>query len=431
MNTIVSFLAKKYLVFRSKNKSVAFMSRLCFLGILIGTFSLMMTLIITVGFEKTIHNKMQGINAQAIIQSIGNQLDYENIKEILEKDFDYCLQGVSARKTRQMIVNQKDSQQVIFLTGIDPMNESLVTNITEKMFIKDTGGKEVSLEKLLQKNSIVLGYKIAQQIGCKVGDTITVMLPESASKRKVSLRSEKMSVAGVFKVGLEEYDNNVAFASLNYVQVLFDEEGVDSVLVNFRPDKECFSSLVKYYFNRLKKFFSGKSHEEELIEKLRNRLPELQVYSWKDLYPALVSSLRLEKYVMFFIIALISFVAAMNMISLLFMQIQQKRRDIAIYKVMGMPNNMIKKIFLKIGMRITFFASFIGLLCAFIVGFLLKRYPFIELPDVYYISYLPAYLSWEMFLIVFVVVMLIGFFASKIPLQNIDRVNVVEVLRQE
>ena len=57
------------------------------------------------------------------------------------------------------------------------------------------------------------------------------------------------------------------------------------------------------------------TEETAVIEKLKKRLPHLQVNSWKDLYPALVSSLKLEKYVMFFILALITLVASMNMIS--------------------------------------------------------------------------------------------------------------------
>ena len=72
-----------------------------------------------------------------------------------------------------------------------------------------------------------------------------------------------------------------------------------------------------------------------VIQKLRHRLG-LDVYSWKDLYPSLVASLKLEKYVSFFILALILLVASMNIISLLFMQITQKRPTIALLQAMGM-----------------------------------------------------------------------------------------------
>ena len=79
------------------------------------------------------------------------------------------------------------------------------------------------------------------------------------------------------------------------------------------------------------------------------------------------------------------------------MQIQQKRRDIAIFKAMGMSDNRIRNIFLHLGVCITFSASALGLGLAALAGYLLEKYPFIELPDVYYVSYLPARMDPEIF----------------------------------
>ncbi|NDC43116.1 MAG: ABC transporter permease [Chitinophagia bacterium] len=159
--------------------------------------------------------------------------------------------------------------------------------------------------------------------------------------------------------------------------------------------------------------------------------PDFVVRSWQELYPALVASLKLEKYVMFLVIALITLVASMNMVSLLFMQIQQKRRDIAIFQAMGMPHTMIREIFLYIGLFITLIASTLGLLAAGIVGTLLERYPCIQLPDVYYISYLPARLDAEIFIMVFVVTLLIGFVATWLPAYRTRSIKIAQVLREE
>jgi lipoprotein-releasing system permease protein len=149
------------------------------------------------------------------------------------------------------------------------------------------------------------------------------------------------------------------------------------------------------------------------------------------LYPDLVSSLILEKYVMFFILALITLVATLNMISLLFMQIQHKLRDIAIMKTIGLANKPIRSIFLALGVTITLLASLSGLGCAAVAGYLLERYPFIKLPDVYYVSYLPARMDFELFVVVFCATLLLGFLATWIPAQRTKRINIAHVLRQE
>ena len=72
-----------------------------------------------------------------------------------------------------------------------------------------------------------------------------------------------------------------------------------------------------------------RSKEKQVVESLKKRL-DLEVMSWKDLYSSLVSALILEKYAILFILALVALVASLNIISLLFMYVTQKRTDIAI-----------------------------------------------------------------------------------------------------
>ena len=113
------------------------------------------------------------------------------------------------------------------------------------------------------------------------------------------------------------------------------------------------------------------------------------------------------------------------------MQIQQKKRDIAIFKAMGMAHRYIKRIFLIIGLTITTLASTIGLTLAAIAGHILEKHQFIKLPDVYFVSHLPARLEPEIFVIVFSCIMLLGFLATWIPANRTKKINVVDVLRQE
>ena len=417
MENISSLISKKYLAFKQKDSSVSFMIRICFFGILIGSFALMLTLIVMNGFEKQIHEKMQGINAQVIIHSPGNKLDYQNIKKHLETNFPNEVAGISGQITRQVILDRNKDHSVLFIKGIDPENEAKVTQLHQKITLPIFKNKKESLKTLLTKNGIIIGIKTAEQQKLNIGDEITILIPKAGGRSKINLKKRKATVTGFFKIGLEDYDNNLAFASLSFLKELFKEgEGVDQIYIKLKNDT---SSL----FHR--------NSEERIISNLQKDLSGLSVSSWKEFYPALVASLKLEKYVMFFILVLIVLVASMNLISLLSMQIQQKKRDIAIFKTMGMRNHNIRNIFLKLGMKLTFWASSIGLGLAAIGGFFLERYPFIELPDVYYISHLPATMDFEIFIVVFLATMLIGFLAVWIPVQRTKKINITQVLRQE
>lgn len=422
MNQLSSFIATKYIKFKNKDRNISLMMKICFLGIFVGTFSLMLTLIIMNGFEKVTHEKMQGINSQAIIYSNGQQIDYLAITEHLLKNYNNYIKSVSPSSTRQVLIENNNSQSVLFLKGIMPESEALVTNIQEKIALPVNS----SLLDLVNNNKIIIGIKTAQNYNLKIGDTLSLLIPKEGGQNKIALKKKEVIVSGIFNVGLEEYDSNFAFCSLDYLHSLFKEkpESADQINLKFKEPK-------LNLFNKIINLFKFTNYEDNILNILQNDMPALTVTSWKNLYPALVSSLKLEKYVMFFILALIIMVACMTMISLLFMYIQQKRRDIAILKSMGYPDKNIRSIFLSIGTKITFFASISGLGLAAIAGYLLEKYPFIELPDVYYVSYLPARMSLEIFIVVFLTTMLLGFLATWIPARATMNINVSQVLRQE
>ena len=407
INKVATLIAWRYLWNKEKDSNIAVMIKICFAGILIGTFALMLTLIITNGFEKAIHDKMRGINAQIMISGPGNKLDPLAISDAIKKHLGPELVGVSGNSVKQAILDDEKSQTVLFLKGIDPATESSVTTLAEKII----SPQNTLLSSLLTNNNIIIGYKTAQEHNLKVGQTIKLRLPKPSSKKRLALEAHTVTIAGIFKIGLEEYDNNMAFLSYNTLNELFDEEGVDHIIVKLAQESDAY--------------------EKKMITRLKQRLPHLVIQSWKDLYPALVASLRLEKYVMFFILALITLVACMNMISLLFMQIQSKRRDIAIFKAMGLADRQIRAIFLRMGLTVTMSASLFGLGLAALAGYALEHYPFIQLPDVYYISYLPARMDIEIFVVVFVATLLLGFLATWLPTQQSTRINIAQVLRQE
>ena len=119
------------------------------------------------------------------------------------------------------------------------------------------------------------------------------------------------------------------------------------------------------------------------------------------------------------------------MISLLFMQIQQKSRDIAILRAMGMPARNIRTIFIRLGLQVTVISSVIGLIAAAGVGLALQHYPFIKLPDVYYLSYVPARIEPALFIVVFLCTLLLGLLASIIPARKSCWISISQVLRHE
>ncbi len=405
MKSLSFHLAWRYVMHTHNNASIKHMIRMCFMGIMIGTCALMLTLIITHGFETVISEKIRGINAPITISAPGRRLEEASIKAALMKDFGNDIAGMSGSSIKQVIIDHDESHTVVMVRGITPADEAQVSSLPEKI----TKPKGAHFIDLLKPEQLLVGYKLAQHLHLSIGDECNVLIPKPRTKKQLKLVKRTATISGFFNVGLEEYDSNMAFIHHETLDQWFNDEGVEQVAVALRKHDE--------------------ATEIRCCKQFKKRMPQLTIMRWQEQYPALVASLKLEKYVMFFVLALVTLVACMNMISLLFMQIQHKRRDIALFKALGMQPFAIGKIFLWMGMLITTTASLLGLGIAAIIGYLLQHHWRIPLPDVYYVSYLPARLDWSIFLVVFVTTLLLGLIATWLPLRNLKSLHVVEVLR--
>jgi len=410
MNMTAFFLAQRILLTHVYQKSISTMTIICFTGIFIGSFSLALVTAIMNGFEVVIHEKMQGIHANLIIQSYRNGINMNVLSPILQNEFPE-VNAFSPMATHHILLRTNDQSEdtpiVAMIKGIDPEAETKTSSLAKKII---SHSAETKFSALFNNHQIIIGKQLALSNNIRTGDTIELLFIRDGEIRgkKVIFDSRNAIVGGIFDTGIDEFDSGVIYCSLDFLEQLFPNIAIEQINLAVSP-------LVD---------------EQTLIQRLHNRLG-LDVYSWKDLYPSLVSTLKLEKYVSFFILALILLVASMNIISLLFMQITQKRPDIAILKAIGMSHRSISTIFFIIGMTISSIASICGLLAAALTSWLLQQYPFITLPDTYYVTHLPAVINWEIIAAVFCVVIMFTLFATWLPIQRIRTINISRVLRFE
>jgi len=401
------FLAWRYLRQTAYQQSTSTMVRICFLSILVGTFSLALVTAVMRGFELAAHEKMQGIHAQITIES-PDPLDVDALEKVLRDEFPQIVTAAPNSSAYAIVQPQLEdaSPSVIMLRGIDPVREQTVSTIDTKV-IRPTNKP---FGKLISGKKVLLGQSLARNLGVTVGEPVTLNYTDTLSPqgRKLSMKQYEATVGGIFKSGIDEFDAGVVFCANALIEKVSPSAGITQMNVKLTTDTD----------------------EKQIISALRDRL-ELEIYSWKERYPTLLAALLLERYAMFFVIALITLVASMNIVSLLFMQITNKRPDIAILTTLGTRMGDIRRVFLWIGMSIAFMACTLGLLLATGAAYLLERYPFITLPDIYYTTHLPARMEWQTLALTFVAVMLVSFLAAWIPTRRLRAINISNVLRFE
>ena len=98
------------------------------------------------------------------------------------------------------------------------------------------------------------------------------------------------------------------------------------------------------------------------------------------------------------IVALVTLVASFNILTSIFVLVIQKQKEISIFKALGATNRNILMIFFKQSAFMGIIGAFLGIILALIFSAILVYFPFIDIPDVYMLSYLPVEFNWRTYL---------------------------------
>jgi lipoprotein-releasing system permease protein len=405
MKTLL-FIARRF-VFGTREKTIKTMIRITAISILIGSCALALVAAVMNGFEQGTRKAIQGIHPDLIITSSDAPLNYQKINAVIKQDFKDTVASTSPYAQESALIKAADSKmitQIVTVTGLDPVAEQQTTKLAS-MIKQPVGG---SLTLLDTPDGVFIGTTLASMLCATVGDEIVLMhAPELSGKSTFSVEQATVKIAGIFKTGIDDIDSRVVFCSLPTFKNVFGHENITTIGVTVAPHvADC-----------------------TIQSELHNRF-ELDVLSWKELYPALLSALTLEKYAMFFILALILLVASMNIASLLFMLITQKKMEIGVLKTMGLTDAEITNIFMVIGVGLAVGSSIIGLGIASVISFLLNHFHIIRLPDVYYVSHLPATMTLSILGAVLIVVVMLSIAASYLATRGLRSLETSSVLKQ-
>lgn len=388
------FIAKRYLWSRRRHPFVGIMTSVSMLGILVGVAALIVVLAVMNGFDEDLKNRIIGVRAHLVVEK---EPPFDNYHDVMQKIRALIgVIGASPFIEGQALVQKKEWGTGVLVHGVDPQGEKKVSRfydyLTEGTF---TDGRD----------TVVIGSELARRAGLKVGSEIQIL--SQNIEAPMTFRVE-----GIFSCGMYEYDSNLVFLSISNSQKLFQMPGsVSGISV------------------KLKDAEKADAFKRSLIPTLG---APYFVRTWIDMNKTLFSALKLEKIVMFLILALIVLVACLNIAGSLTVMVMDKTKDIGILKTLGMPPGELMKIFAADGLWIGATGAFLGLALGAGLCALLKRYQFVELPkEIYYINSLPVRLSfWDAAAVVSVAVFL-SFLSALYPAWMAGRLDPVKALRYE
>ena len=406
------YIATRYLLARRRQAFISLISAVSIAGVAVGVMALVVAQALMTGMQQELRDRIIGSAAHVYVWKItgGGFADVSEETERLTAVPGVV--GAAPSILGKAVATAAGGDAFISLKGIDPELEGQVTDVASSVRHGSLGAlNEVQPGALL--GGVVIGSSLAASLGAFVGDTVSVLTPQSyvLSPMGVIPRPRRLKVVGIFSLGLYEYDNAYGFVTLDVARRLFKKDRVDmmQLRVNDLDDAPDVARAVTETLG-----------------------PGYLAEDWAQMNRALFSALRLEKLAIGITIGLIMMVAALNIVASLILLVMEKSRDIAILKTMGASGRSIRGIFMLQGGIIGAVGTTVGAVCGFLISYVADRYQLIRVPiDVYDIAWIPFIIEPVDFLLVVGVALLICLFATIYPARQASRLDPAEALRHQ
>ena len=384
------------------------------LGIALGVTALITVLSVMNGFEKELRDRILGMASHATITTFSGKLpDWEGLSGTLADQERIVAMAPYVRGESMLSIGNRVSGAL--LRGVLPEMEGDVSDVVSHINGGDLGLLEAG------KYGIILGSELAIALGAGIGDAITVVSPQvTIGPIGILPRLRRFTVAGIFEVGMYEYDRGVALVHLTDAAKLF------------RLDDNVSGLRLK-----LDDIFDAPQIARTLSAGLSG---DYRVEDWTRQHANFFRAVKTEKRVMFIILTLIVAVAAFNIVSTLVMVVTDKRSDIAILRTLGATPGSIMTIFIIQGVVIGVMGTALGVAGGLGLALnvetivpAIERFFNVEFlaADVYYISDVPSELHWNDVWIMAMVSMGLSLLATLYPAWRAAHTLPAEALRYE
>ncbi len=406
-------VAFRYLRARRSDRFISLIAGFSLIGISLGVTVLIVVMAVMNGFRHELLDRVLGLNGHAVIVGYGGELeDYERLTNEAR-----AVPGVIRAYPMlegQVMATSKGRASGAVLRGVSP--DMLLSHPYVAPNIIDG-----SLKRFGERGVIAVGVQLAQGLGVRVGDPLTLISPKgTATPFGTAPRIAAYEIIALFEVGVYDYDNAFVFMPLDDAQIYFKMfERVSGIEV-FVEDPDDFDEISV----RLSALSEGLGF----------------VNDWRQMNQSLFTALVVERNVMFIILTLIIFVAAFNIISSLIIMVKDKAGDIAVLKTMGASSKSLMRIFMIAGASIGFFATILGLIFGLLIVYyihpiqvFIQSFSDVDLwsPEVRFLTEMPAEIKVSEVIGIMLISFLLSFLATLPPSWRAARLNPVDVLRNE
>jgi lipoprotein-releasing system permease protein len=302
----------------------AFLSSLSMLGLVLAISLLIIVLSVMNGFDKEMRERILALVPHITLYSSSPITDWHRDVELLERHPDVT--AVAPFAQFDALITRGTDIETVRGIGLDSQGEGSFAPLLPYLDANDAANFR---EK---HDGLILGAGVAQHLGVKVGDHVTMIVPRTGSDgRAAPTQFKTVQLSAILNTGTE-LDQAIA---LVHLAVASDLAGMHGQISGFRVTT--------------RQLFEVQRVASELQEALP---PGFYSTNWMMTHGNLYSAIQLSRDLVSILLFSIIGVAAFNVVSSLVLVVLDKQGNIAILRTLGATGSDIAWIFVLQGAMI-------------------------------------------------------------------------------
>jgi lipoprotein-releasing system permease protein len=288
-------VAMRYLRARRSEGFISVIAWFSLLGIALGVATLIIVMSVMNGFRQELLGRILGLNGHITVYApAGGFKDYDGLAGLISE-----VPGVVAAYPLvegQVMVTHQGTARGALVRGV----------AAEDLLRRPIIAENIARGTLNEfDDGVVIGQRMAEQMGLGVGDEITIISPTgNVTAFGTVPRVANFPIVAIFEVGLFEYDSTFVFMPLPLAQTFFQFPGAATALEVFITQPDQAPSMI----GDIRGVIGGSA----------------QILEWQRANAGFFNAIQVERNVMFLILTLIILVAAFNVISSLIMLVRTR-----------------------------------------------------------------------------------------------------------